>query len=76
VFPYQSLLSIVTTGIAIVEVDATSTFAVDDAVYSTTAGTASSTAGAGVILGRVLDVIGTAGAGQYVRVKLGNEAGA
>ena len=75
VFPYQSLLSIVTTGIAIVEVDATSTFAIDDAVYSTTAGTASSTAGAGVILGRALDVIGTAGAGQYIRVKLGNEAG-
>lgn len=75
VFPYQSLLSVVTTGIAIVEVDATSTFAVDDAVYSTTAGAASSTAGAGVILGRALDVIGTAGAGQYVRVKLGNEAG-
>lgn len=75
VFPYQSLLSIVTTGIAIAEVDATSTFAVDDAVYSDATGKASSTAGAGLILGRALDVIGTAGAGQYVRVKLGNEAG-
>jgi hypothetical protein len=75
VFPYQSLLSIVTTGIAIAEVDATSTFAVDDAVYSDATGKASSTAGAGLILGRTLDVIGTAGAGQYIRVKLGNEAG-
>lgn len=75
VFPYQSLMSVVTTGIAIAEVDATSTFAVDDAVYSDATGKASSTAGAGLILGRALDVIGTAGAGQYIRVKLGNEAG-
>ena len=75
VFPYQSLLSIVTTGIAIAEVDSGSTFAVDDAVYSDATGKASSTAGAGLILGRALDVIGTAGAGQYIRVKLGNEAG-
>jgi len=75
VFPYQSLLSIVTTGIAIAEVDSGSTFAVDDAVYADATGKASSTAGAGLILGRALDVIGTAGAGQYVRVKLGNEAG-
>jgi len=75
VFPYQSLMSVVTTGIAIAEVDATSTFAVDDAVYSDATGKASSTAGAGLILGRTLDVIGTAGAGQYIRVKLGNEAG-
>jgi hypothetical protein len=75
VFPYQSLLSIVTTGIAIAEVNATSTFAVDAAVYSDATGKASSTAGAGLILGRALDVIGTAGAGQYIRVKLGNEAG-
>jgi len=75
VFPYQSLMSVVTTGIAIAEVDATSTFAVDDAVYSDATGKASSTAGSGLILGRALDVIGTAGAGQYIRVKLGNEAG-
>jgi hypothetical protein len=75
VFPYQSLLSVVTTGIAIVEVDATSTFGIDDAVYSTTSGTASSTAGSGVVMGRALDVISTAGAGQYIRVKLGNETG-
>jgi hypothetical protein len=76
VFPYQSLLSIVTTGIAIAEVDSGSTFAVDAAVYADATGKASSTAGAGVILGRAMDVIGTAGAGQYIRVKLGNEAGA
>jgi hypothetical protein len=76
VFPYQGLASIVTTGIAIVEVDSTSTFTVDAAVYSTTAGAASSTAGAGVILGRALDAISVAGAGQFIRVKLGNEAGA
>lgn len=75
VFPYQSLMSVVTTGIAIAEVDATSTFAVDDAVYSDATGKASSTAGSGLILARTLDVIGTAGAGQYIRVKLGNEAG-
>lgn len=75
VFPYQGLMSVVTTGIAIVEVDSASTFAVDDAVYATATGTASSTAGAGVVLGRALDSIGTAGAGQYIRVKLGNESG-
>ena len=76
VFPYQSLLSIVTSGIAIVEVDSGSTFAVDAAVYADATGKGSSTAGAGVVLGRALDVITTAGAGQYIRVKLGNEAGA
>ncbi len=75
VFPYQGLMSVVTTGIAIVEVDSGSTFAVDDAVYADAAGASTSTAGAGLILGRSLDVIGTAGAGQYIRVKLGNEAG-
>lgn len=75
VFPYQGLLSVVTSGVAIVEVDSGSTFAIDDAVYSTTSGTASSTAGAGVVIGRSLDVIATAGAKQYIRVKLGNESG-
>jgi len=67
VFPYQSLLSIVTSGIAIVEVDSGSTFAVDAAVYADATGKGSSTAGAGVVLGRALDVITTAGAGQYIR---------
>lgn len=75
VFPYQGLLSIVTTGIAIVEVAPTATFALEAPVYSDTAGRASGTAGAGVVLGRALDVISSSGAGQYIRVKLGNESG-
>lgn len=76
VFEYQGLLSVVTSGIAIVEVDSGSTFAVDAAVYSDATGKGSSTAGAGVVLGRALDAITAAGGGQYIRVKLGNEAGA
>jgi hypothetical protein len=76
VFEYQSLLSVTTTGIDIVEVDSGSTFAVDAPVYSDTSGRATSTAGGKIVLGRALDVISTAGAGQYIRVKLGNEAGA
>lgn len=75
VFPYQALLSVVTTGIAIVEVAATATFTVDAPVYADTAGRGTSTAGAGVILGRALDAVSVAGAGQYIRVKLGNEVG-
>lgn len=75
VFPYQGLLSVVTTGIAIVEVASDATFDVDDAVEATVDGKAAEEDG-GTVLGRVLDVISTAGAGQYVRVKLGNEAGA
>jgi hypothetical protein len=77
VFPYQGLLSVVTTGIAIIEVDsAAAAFAVDDAVYATTAGRATKTAGAGTIVGRALDASAGTTAGQYIRVKLGNEAGA
>lgn len=75
VFPYQGLLSIVTSGIVIVEVDSTATFAVDDAVVANATGQAND-GGSGVVLGRALDAIATAGAGQYIRVKLGNEAGA
>lgn len=75
VFPYQGLLSIVTSGIAIVEVDSTATFAVDDAVVANASGQAND-GGSGVVLGRALDAITVAGAGQYIRVKLGNEAGA
>ena len=75
VFPYQGLLSIVTSGIVIVEVDSTATFAVDDAVVANASGQAND-GGSGVVLGRALDAIATAGAGQYIRVKLGNEAGA
>ena len=77
VFPYQGLLSIVTSGIAIVEVDSTATFAVDDAVEANATGQARRHQGnSGVVLGRALDAITVAGAGQYIRVKLGNEAGA
>ena len=75
VFPYQGLLSIVTSGIAIVEVDSTATFAIDDAVVANATGQAND-GGSGVVLGRALDAITSAGAGQYIRVKLGNEAGA
>jgi hypothetical protein len=75
VFPYQGLLSIVTSGIVIVEVDPTATFAVDDAVVANVSGQAND-GGSGVVLGRALDAIAIAGAGQYIRVKLGNEAGA
>lgn len=75
VFPYQGLLSIVTSGIVIVEVDPTATFAVDDAVVANASGQAND-GGSGVVLGRALDAITSAGAGQYIRVKLGNEAGA
>ena len=74
VFPYQGLASVVTTGIAIVEVDSAATFAIDDSVSSSATGRAK--AGNTVVLGRALDVISTAGAGQFIRVKLGNEAGA
>lgn len=76
VFPYQGLLSVVTSGVAVLEVDSGSTFAVDDAVYAGTTGLGTSTAGSGLVLGRALDAITTAGAGQYIRVKLGNESGA
>jgi len=75
VFPYQGLASVVTTGIVIVEVDSTATFAVDDAVVANATGQAND-GGAGVVLGRALDAVTVAGAGQYIRVKLGNEAGA
>lgn len=75
VFPYQGLLSVVTSGIVIVEVDPNATFEVDDAVEATDEGKAAAEDG-GTVLGRALDVIADTGAGQYIRVKLGNEAGA
>jgi len=76
VFLYQGLLSIVTEGIAIVEVDATSTaFTVDDPVYASDSGEAIASGGAGTnfILGRALDTSTSTTAGQYIRVKLGSE---
>jgi hypothetical protein len=75
VFPYQGLASIVTSGIVIVEVDSTATFAIDDAVVANASGQAND-GGSGIVLGRALDAVASAGAGQYIRVKLGNEAGA
>lgn len=75
VFPYQGLLSIVTSGIVIVEAAPTATFTVDARVEADGSGRADDSTG-GVALGRALDAISIAGAGQYIRVKLGNEAGA
>lgn len=75
VFPYQGLLSIVTSGIVIVEAAPTATFTVDARVEADGSGRADDSTG-GVALGRALDAISVAGAGQYIRVKLGNEAGA
>lgn len=76
VFKYQKYLSVVTTGIVIVEVNDGSTFDVDDEVCSDAEGKAYSQGGGYKILGRALDAISDAGEGQYIRVKLGNEAGA
>ena len=76
VFPYQGLLSIVTEGIAIVEVDATSgAFAADAPVYASDSGEAIASGGGGTnfILGRALDTSAGTTAGQYIRVKLGSE---
>jgi hypothetical protein len=79
VFPYQGLLSIVTSGIAIVEVDsAAAAISVDEAICvgADGKGIDQASAGAGAtVAGRALDAVG-AGAGGYIRVKLGNEAGA
>lgn len=76
VFKYQKYLTVVTTGIVIVEVDENSTFSVDDEVCAGCHGKAVAQDGGYKILGRALDAITDAGAGQYIRVKLGNEAGA
>lgn len=78
VFPYQGLLSIVTTGIVIIEVaPGAGAISLDSPVWSDTSGRAT-TVGAGdsVVLGRALDSAAATTAGQYIRVKLGNEAGA
>lgn len=75
VFPYQGLLSVVTEGIAIVEVGSAATFAVDDAVVAGANGVAVAATTGDLVLGRALDAVGTAGAGQYIRVKL-DQAGA
>jgi hypothetical protein len=75
VFPYQKTLSICTNGIAIVEVGPSQTFDIDSPVYSDTSGRASTTAGAGVILGRSLDVLTTGASDSgFIRVKLSGVA--
>jgi hypothetical protein len=76
VFKYQKYLSVVTTGIVIVEVNSAATFAVDGEVCADASGKAIGLTSGYKILGRALDAISVAGAGQYIRVKLGNEAGA
>jgi hypothetical protein len=75
VFPYQKNLSVVTTGIAIVEAAASQTIVIDSPISSDANGRAI-LGTSGVILGRSLDTI-TTGAGDtaYIRIKLGNEAG-
>ena len=82
VFPYQKNLSVVTNGIAIVQVDPLDAggvvFNVDDAVYAAAGGYATSAAsgGSGIILGRSLD--GDISIVEndicYIRVKLGGVA--
>lgn len=78
VFPYQGLLSVVTEGIAIVEVldGATGDLALDDAVSASgTDGKAYKAATGNQVLGRALDVAANGQTGRYIRVKL-DQAGA
>lgn len=72
VFPYQKNLSVVTNGIAIVEVAPGENISVDTAIYSDVNGRATTTAGAGVLLGRSLDDLSTGPSDVgFIRVKLG-----
>lgn len=76
VFPYQKNLSVVTSGIAIVQLAPGKTIALDGAVYSDAEGRATPTAaGDNVILGRSLDDL-TTGASDvgFIRVKLAGVA--
>ncbi len=68
---YQKLLSVVTEGIVIVEVGASTTIAVDGAVAAAANGLAAAATAGDLILGRSLDAIATgAGESGYIRVKL------
>jgi hypothetical protein len=68
---YQKLLSVVTEGIVIVEVGASTTIAVDGAVAAAANGLAAAASTGNLILGRSLDAIATgAGESGYIRVKL------
>lgn len=71
VFPYQKILSVVTEGIVIVGVGASTTIAVDGAVASTNTGLAAAATTGDLVLGRALDAISTGvGESGYIRVKL------
>lgn len=76
VFPYQKNLSVVTSGIVIVELAPSQTITIDSPIAADTSGRAVLRT-TGITLGRSLDTV-TTGAGDvaYIRVKLGNEAGA
>ena len=68
---YQKLLSVVTEGIVIVEVGASTTIAVDGAVAAAANGFAAAASTGNLILGRSLDAIATGvGESGYIRVKL------
>jgi hypothetical protein len=68
---YQKLLSVVTEGIVIVEVGASTTIAVDGAVAAAANGLAAAATTGDLILGRSLDAIATGvGESGYIRVKL------
>lgn len=76
VFPYQKNLSVVTSGIAIVQLVPEVTIGVDGAVYAAANGFATPTAaGDEIILGRSLDNLTTAaGDVGYIRVRLAGVA--
>jgi hypothetical protein len=82
VFPYQGLVTLVTSGIVIVQVAVSQTIVVDSPIFANASGQAvTGSAGTGkIVVGRALDAQTTtaSGAGSvgYIRVKLGNEAGA
>jgi hypothetical protein len=76
VFPYQKLLSVVTEGIVIVEVGASTTITIDGAVAAGANGLAAAATSGNLVLGRALDAIATGvGESGYIRVKL-DQAGA
>jgi hypothetical protein len=76
VFPYQKNLSVVTAGIAIVQLVPSATITVDAPVYAAANGFATPTAAGGnVILGRSLDNLVTqSGDIGYIRVRLAGVA--
>lgn len=76
VFPYQRHLSIVTTGIAIVEVAPSQTILIDDPIAVAADGKAAKHS-TGLVVARSLDNLTTGALDSgYIRVKLGNESGA